>query len=231
MVKQKHGKKYRAAATKVDQAKVYELDEAVGVLQGLKLAKFDETIEFVAKLNIDPKKAEQRIRGAFSLPNGLGKAKKVIVFAEGKEAEDAKAAGAIETGTTDLAEKIKNGWMDFDVVIATKNTMRFVQPLGKTLGPSGKMPNVKTGTVTENVITAVKDFTAGKLEFKTDDFGNIAVPVGKKSFEKKALIENIEAFYEHIRGLKPATVKGVFIQKTSVSSTMGPGLRVAFATV
>jgi large subunit ribosomal protein L1 len=218
-----HSKRYRAAVAKVDRAKIYEPNEALSLLKGLPGAKFDETVEVAVLLGIDPKKSEQLVRGAVSLPKGLGKSVKVIVFAEGDKAQAAKDAGADQVGAADLAEKIIGGWMDFDIVIASPDMMKHVGKLGKVLGPQGKMPSPKSGTVTADVGAAVREFKAGKVEFRTDAGGNVHAPVGKRSFKTEDLEANLRAFLDHLAALRPASVKGQFVRKVSVSTTMGPG--------
>jgi large subunit ribosomal protein L1 len=222
----KRSKRYRAAATLRDLQQVLDLDEALKSLKKMEGVKFDETVEVSVKLGIDPKQSDQSVRGAIALPKGIGKTKRVIVFAEGDKAQEAIEAGAIEAGGPDLAKKIEGGWFDFDVAIAVPAAMRFVGKLGKLLGPKGKMPSPKAGTVTENVGDAVKEFAAGKIEFRNDTGGNVHGPVGKKSFAAEDLKENIEAFLDHLKSLKPASAKGNYIQNICVSTSMGPGIRV-----
>lgn len=224
----KSSKRYRSAAEKVDPAKSYELREALALIQGLPPAKFDETVDVVIKLGIDPRKSDQAVRGAVSLPKGLGKDVNVIVFAEGDKAEAAKAAGANEVGSADLADKISGGWTDFDVVIASPDMMKHVGKLGRVLGPQGKMPSPKSGTVTPDVAKAVEEFKAGKVEFRTDAGGNIHAPLGKRSFPLEDLETNLRAFLDHVVGARPSSVKGVFMRKVSVSTTMGPGAWIEF---
>ena len=228
MVKQ--SKRFREAQARVDSQRTYEPSEAFDLLKSLPGPKFDETVEIVVRLGIDPRKSDQMVRGAVSLPKGLGKSVKVIVFAEGDKAEAAKAAGADEVGSAELAEKISGGWMDFDVVIASPDMMKHVGKLGKVLGPQGKMPSPKSGTVTPDVATAVTDFKAGKVEFRTDAGGNIHAPLGKRSFATEDLLENMTAFMNHLIGMRPAAVKGAFVRRISVSTTMGPGAWVSFAS-
>jgi len=210
----------------VDRSKVYGLGEALGVLKGLRPAKFDETVDIVARLGVDPKKSDQMIRGAVSLPNGLGKTVKVIAFAEGDVAEQATAAGAAEVGGDELAKKIEDGWTDFDIVVAHPSMMRVVGKLGRVLGPQGKMPSPKSGTVTPQVAKAVEEFSSGKVEFRVDAAGNLHIPIGKISFAVDQLEQNAEAFLEYVANMRPATVKGAYFRNVSVSTTMGPGLRV-----
>jgi large subunit ribosomal protein L1 len=204
--------------------------EAVDLLKKMDAAKFDETVEVAIKLGIDPKKADQLIRGSFALPNGLGKEKRVIAFVDGPAAEECRKAGAVEVGTEELAKKIEGGWMDFDVAVAHPAAMRFVGKLGRVLGPQGKMPSPKSGTVTDNVAQAVKEFKGGKIEYRTDPAGNVQAPVGKKSFPPEKLAENIEAFLEHIKASRPSSAKGHFVQKACVSATMSPGILLAVET-
>ena len=179
------------------------------------------------KLDIDPRQADQLVRGSFSLPKGTGKTLRVICFAEGEMAEKALEAGAIEAGGEELAKKVQGGWLDFDVAVAHPGTMRFVGRLGKTLGPKGLMPSPKSGTVTPDVVTAVKEFKGGKIEFRNDSFGNIHVPVGKLDFTKEDLIENISAMIGHIKNARPQAVKGIYMKTVFLSTTMGPGLALA----
>ena len=224
----KRSKRYQEAAGLVDRDMVYEVDAAVDLLKTLPMAKFDEAVEVAVRLGIDPSKTDQLIRGAVSLPNGLGKTIKVIVFAEGDKAEAAKAAGADEVGSGDLAEKVAGGWTDFDIVIASPDMMKHVGKLGRVLGPSGKMPSPKSGTVTADVAGAVEEFKAGKVEFRTDAGGNVHAPVGRASFSTEDLVENLTTFLDHIASLRPAAVKGHYLRKVSLSTTMGPGLRIAY---
>jgi large subunit ribosomal protein L1 len=224
----KRSKRYQEAAGLVDRDMVYEVDAAVDLLKTLPMAKFDEAVEVAVRLGIDPSKTDQLIRGAVSLPNGLGKTIKVIVFAEGDKAEAAKAAGADEVGSGDLADKVAGGWTDFDIVIASPDMMKHVGKLGRVLGPSGKMPSPKSGTVTADVAGAVEEFKAGKVEFRTDAGGNVHAPVGRASFSTEDLVENLTTFLDHIASLRPAAVKGHYLRKVSLSTTMGPGLRIAY---
>ncbi len=223
-------RRFAENATKVDPEKVYAMGEAFGALKSLRKAKFDETVECAVRLGVDPKKSDQMVRGAVSLPNGLGKTVKVIAFAEGAAAEQATAAGAMEVGGDELAAKIEGGWTDFDVVIAHPAMMRVVGKLGRVLGPQGKMPSPKSGTVTPNVAQAVKEFQAGKVEFRVDNGGNVHVPIGKLSFTPQALEQNARAFLDYVGTLRPASAKGHYVRNVSVSSTMGPGLRVEYAS-
>lgn len=219
-------KRYEKASALVDRARTYDQNEAIDLLKSLPTAKFDESLEVVVRLGIDPKKTDQLVRGACSLPNGLGKSIKVIVFAEGDKADAAREAGADEVGSGDLADKIAGGWMDFDVVITSPDMMKHVGRLGKVLGPQGKMPSPKSGTVTPDVANAVKEFKAGKVEFRTDAGGNVHAAVGKCSFSTDALSENLTTFLNHLGGMRPSAVKGHFFTKICLSTTMGPGLHI-----
>lgn len=223
----KRSKRYQQAAALVDRVRVYEPQEALDLLKTLPGPKFDEAVEVVVRLGIDPRKSDQLVRGAVSLPNGLGKTVRVIVFAEGDKAEAAREAGADEVGAEDLAKRIADGWMDFDIVIASPDMMKHVGKLGKVLGPQGKMPSPKSGTVTPDVATAVQEFKAGKVEFRTDAGGNVHAPVGKRSFTTEALSENIKTFIDHVSGLRPPAVKGTFVRRVSLSTSMSPGLWIS----
>ena len=221
----KHGKKYVDAAKKAPQGAV-SVAEAVAFVKANAFAKFDESVELGMRMGCDPRKSDQMIRGTVSLPHGTGKDVRVVVFAGGAAAEAAKAAGAIEAGTDELLEKIKGGWMDFDVAIATTDAMKSVRSVARVLGPRGLMPNPKTGTVTDDVASAVTAQKAGKVEFRMDRQGNICVLVGKRSFDADKLAANIEALVEAIRAARPAAVKGQLFKKISVSSTMGVPVRL-----
>ena len=221
----KHGKKYVDAAKKAPQGAV-SVAEAVAFVKANAFAKFDESVELGMRMGCDPRKSDQMIRGPVSLPHGTGKDVRVVVFAGGAAAEAAKAAGAIEAGTDELLEKIKGGWMDFDVAIATPEAMTAVRKLARVLGPRGLMPNPKTGTVTDDVASAVTAQKAGKVEFRMDRQGNICVLVGKRSFDADKLAANIEALVEAVRAARPAAVKGQLFKKISVSSTMGVPVRL-----
>ena len=222
----KRGKKYQEALKLVDRSKRYSLEEAVELVKKTNVAKFDATVEVSFKLNIDPRKAEQNLRGAVSLPNGTGKTIRVLVIAKGAKAQEALAAGADYAGDAEYLEKIKEGWFEFDTIIATPDMMGELGKLGRILGPKGLMPNPKTGTVTMNIEQTVKEFKAGTVEYRTDKVGNIQVPVGKVSFENSKLAENIKAIYNQMIRVKPQTVKGVYIQNLTITSTMGPGIKV-----
>ncbi|HEU5238088.1 MAG TPA: 50S ribosomal protein L1 [Pyrinomonadaceae bacterium] len=220
----KHGKKYRAAAEKIDHARKYSLDDAVKTLKEIAFAKFDETVELTIWLGVDPRKADQLVRGTIVLPHGLGKTKRVVVIAQGDKIREAEEAGADFAGGEDLVNKIKGGWLDFDAVVATPDMMRFVGGLGKILGPRGLMPNPKTGTVTPDVKTAVKETKAGKVEYRVDKTGVIHTAVGKVSFDQDKLAENARALIEAVVKAKPSTAKGKYMKKVNLAATMGPGL-------
>jgi large subunit ribosomal protein L1 len=219
-------KRFRKNLERVEAKRTYSIDEAIDALKSFAPVKFDETVEIAVKLSVDPKKTDQLIRGSISLPRGIGKEKKVVVFAEGNQAEEARKAGAIEVGGEDLAKKITDGWLDFDVAVATPSTMKFVGKLGKVLGPQGKMPSPKAGTVTDDVAKAVSEFKAGKIEFRTDAGANIHAPVGKRSFAKEAIRENVTAFLDHIKAARPASAKGAYIEKAVLSLSMSPGVSI-----
>jgi len=203
------------------------LAEAVEKVKLFKSVKFDQSIECVLHLGIDPKQADQLVRGSISLPHGIGKQKKVVAFCEDADVEAAKKAGAIEAGCDELIKKISDGWMDFDVAVASPKVMGKVGKLGRTLGPQGKMPSPKSGTINEDVATAVAEFAAGKVEFRNDAGGNVHVVVGKQSFETEKLVDNIEAFLSHIKKIKPTAAKGAYIKKMCISATMSPGITVS----
>ena len=224
----KQSKRMQEAIAGIDRSKVYEVTEALSLLKSLPSAKFDETVDIVVRLGIDPKKSDQLVRGAVSLPKGIGKTIKVIVFAEGDKADAAREAGADEVGSDDLAEKIAGGWMDFDVCIASPDMMRHVGKLGKVLGPQGKMPSPKSGTVTPDVAQAVEEFKAGKVEFRTDAGGNVHAGLGKRSFSVEDLEANLSAFLDNLIGMRPAVVKGEFVKKISISTSMGPGAWIQY---
>lgn len=222
----KHSKRYLEGAAKIEK-RPYVLDEAVALLQSLPRAKFDQSVELHMNLGIDPRQSDQIVRGSISLPAGIGSARRVICFAEGDVAEKAKAAGAIEAGGDDLVAKVQGGWLDFDVAIAHPSMMPKVGKLGRVLGPQGKMPSPKAGTVVPDVAMAVKEFAAGKVEYRNDDTGNVHAIVGKLSFDAAALKQNIEAFIEHIRRSKPTAAKGIYIRSVTVTATMTPGIRLS----
>ncbi len=223
-------KRYVESGKLVEKSKEYELTEAVSALKAFKKTKFDETVDIVMKLGVDPKHSDQLVRGSFSLPKGIGKEVRVVVFASSTDKiEMAQDAGAIEAGGDDLLKKVEGGWLDFDVAISTPDMMGKVGKLGRVLGPQGKMPSPKSGTVTNDIQTAVKEFKEGKIEYRTDPGGNVHVPVGKISFPDDDLVENIKSFIKHIISNRPPAAKGIFVQKISISSSMGPGVRVALA--
>jgi large subunit ribosomal protein L1 len=226
----KEGKKFEAAVKLVDKP-VYTLAEAMPVVKKAAFAKFDETVELAMRLGVDPKHADQMVRGTVVLPHGLGKSKRVIVIASGEKVREGREAGADEVGGDDLVQRIQGGWMDFDAVIATPDMMRSVGRLGKVLGPRGLMPNPKTGTVTMDVVKAVKEVKAGKVEFRVDKTGIIHCPLGKVSFDAEKLVENAQALISSVMKAKPATAKGRYVKSIAVSSTMGPGLRIDVASV
>ena len=220
-------KRYTESKKKLLKSKEYELKEAVSVLKTFNKAKFDETVEVVMKLGVDPKRSDQLVRGSFSLPKGIGKELRVVVFATGEKAELAKEAGAMEVGGDDLIKKIEGGWLDFDVAISTPDMMRKVSKLGRVLGPQGKMPSPKSGTVTDDISNVVTEFKEGKIEYRTDAGGNVHTAVGKMSFPDEDLVENIKSFIKHITNNRPPSAKGTFVQGISISSSMGPGIRIA----
>ena len=223
----KKGKKYLEAVSKVDKTRVYTLDEAVKLVKETSVSKFYGSVEIAMRLNLDTRKSDQQLRGAIVLPNGTGKEKKVLVIAKGDNAKAAKEAGADYVGDTDMLEKIeKENWLDFDVMIATPDMMPLLGKLGKVLGPKGLMPNPKTGTVTTDVKKAVSDVKKGRVEYKTDSYGNVHALVGKVSFTEEALMENIKAFVAVILKSKPSVVKGVYVKNVALSTTMGPGIKL-----
>ena len=223
----KRSKKYVEAASKVERGKAYTKEEAVKLVKETSVSKFDATVEVAVRLNLDTKKADQQLRGAIVLPKGTGKTKKVLVIARGPKAQEAKDAGADFVGDTDMLEKIeKENWFDFDTMIATPDMMPLLGKLGKVLGPKGLMPNPKTGTVTMDIAKAVEEVKAGRVEYRTDTFGNIHSIIGKVSFSEEDLLTNLDAFVAQILRIKPATVKGEYVKNISISSTMGPGIKV-----
>ena len=223
----KRGKKYSEAFKLVDRGTRYALNDAVELVKKTSYAKFDATVEVAFRLNLDPRKAEQNLRGAVSLPHGTGKEVRVLVITRGEKAKLALEAGADYAGDVDYLDKIKSGWFEFDVIIATPDMMGELGKLGRILGPKGLMPNPKTGTVTQDVEKTVKEFKAGKVEYRVDKVGNIQVPVGKVSFDVVKLCENIQTVYRQLLRVKPQTIKGVYMQNVTLSSTMGPGVKVA----
>lgn len=220
----KHGKKYRAASEKIEAGRKYDLDSAVVKVKEIAFAKFDETVELTIWLGVDPRKADQLVRGTIVLPHGLGKSKTVLVIAQGDKIKEAEEAGADIVGGEDLVNRIKGGWTDFDAVIATPDMMRLVGGLGKVLGPRGLMPNPKTGTVTPDVTTAVRETKAGKVEYRVDKTGVIHVGVGKVSFDTDKLRDNAKALLEAVVKAKPATAKGKYVKKVNLAATMSPGV-------
>ncbi len=222
----KQSKKYSEALSKIDREKRYSLDEALDLLPQISFAKFDETVELALRLGVDPRHADQVVRGSVALPNGLGKQVKVLVFAKGQKEKEAQEAGADYVGAEDLIEKIQKGWLDFDKAISTPDMMGAVSKLGKILGPRGLMPNPKVGTVTFDVAKTVKEMKAGRVEFRVDKAGNLHAPVGKISFGKEKLLENINALIETVIRLKPATSKGTYIKGIAISTTMSPGIKI-----
>jgi large subunit ribosomal protein L1 len=220
-------RRYQKAAAKVDRNKRYAVVEGFALIKSLTGPKFDEAVDVAVRIGIDAKKTDQLVRGSVSLPKGTGKSVKIAVFAEGEKAKDALAAGADFVGSADLADKIEKGFTDFDMTIASPDMMKYVGKLGKVLGPQGKMPSPKAGTVTPNVAAAVREFKAGKIEFRTDAGANVHVAIGKKSFGAEDLAANLLAFLDHLRTLRPAQAKGEFIRKVVVSTSMGPGIALA----
>lgn len=222
----RHSKRFREIVQRVDVAKTYSLEEAIDLLKSCPPVKFDQSIEVALKLGIDPRKSDQQVRGTVPLPNGTGKALRVLVFAKDDKAQEALAAGAEFAGSTELLSKVEQGWTDFDAVVATPDMMRDVGKLGKILGPRGLMPTPKAGTVTTDVVTIVKELKAGKVEFKGDRTGMVNLLVGKLSFSSQQLAENIRALLQAVWRAKPASAKGQYFQRLCLSSTMGPGLKI-----
>ena len=223
----KRGKKYTEALSKIEKSKLYPVEEAIKLVKETSISSFDGSVEVAMRLNLDTKKADQQLRGAIVLPKGTGKTKKVLVIARGPKATEAKEAGADYVGDTDMLEKIeKENWFDFDTLIATPDMMPLLGKLGRVLGPKGLMPNPKTGTVTMDVAKAVEEVKAGRVEYRTDSFGNIHGVIGKVSFSDADLKENLEAFVAQILRIKPATVKGDYVKNISITSTMGPGIKI-----
>ena len=231
----KPSKRFTFLQKKVESLGPVDVSTAVKTLKGLdaslpaniKPCKFDQTVEMSIRLGVDPKQADQLVRGSIVLPNGIGKSKRVLVFAQGNNVEIAKTAGADQVGGKDLADKIKEGWTDFDVAIATPDMMGVVGPLGKVLGPRGLMPSPRAGTVTQDVANAVREYKAGKIEFRCDDGGNVHCIVGKLSFSETQLIENVEALLRYIHAIKPSSSKGIYVRNISLSATMMPGITIA----
>src|SRR6187401_2442505 len=225
-MQQNRSKRYRAAAEQVDRSKAYNLNEAVSALKKMPPTKFDQTVTVSFRLGVDPKQSDQMVRGTCPLPHGSGKKVRVLVFAEGKAADEAKGAGAEFVGFKDLIQKVQEGFQDFDVTVATPAAMAEVRKLGKVLGPRGLMPNPKTGTVTEDTAKAVQEVKAGRVEFKLDKNGNVAVPVGRFSFEENALVENANAVIEAVMRARPPTAKGRYLEGVTISATMSPGVHI-----
>ena len=224
----RHGKRYRADQGKIESKESLPLPGAIEKIQSLGKVKFDQTIEICMHLGIDAKQADQLVRGSLALPHGIGKTKRVVAFCGADKVEQAKEAGAIEAGGEDLVQKIQDGWMEFDVAVASPEMMRLVSRLGRVLGPRGLMPSPKSGTVTPDVGKAVRDYAAGKVEFRNDSGGNVHGIIGKQSFERDKLVENAQAFIATIMKLKPSAAKGQYLKKISISATMTPGVSVAY---
>ena len=222
----KRSKKYREASEKIDRNNLYTANEAIALVKSMPEYKFDQTVEAVLRLNVDPRKADQLVRGSVNLPNGTGKTAKVLVFARGPKATEALEAGADIVGDDDLVQKVADGFLDFDSVVATPDMMGKVGRLGRVLGPRGLMPNPKTGTVTMDVTKAIKDIKGGKVDFRVDKNGNLSFLIGKLSFTEQALDENFKAVADEVKRLKPATVKGRYVTKATITSTMNPGVPV-----
>ena len=222
----KHGKKYQESAKLIEAGKMYDPEEAIALIQKMPVVKFDATLEVAVKLGVDPKHADQQVRGAVVLPNGTGKTKRVLVFAKGEKAKEAELAGADFVGAEDMVEKIQGGWTDFDVAVATPDMMGTVGRLGKILGPKGLMPNPKVGTVTMDVTRALNEIKAGKIEYRTDKAGNIHAPLGRMSFETEKLLQNYFTLIETLVKAKPSAAKGTYVRNITLSSTMSPGVPV-----
>jgi len=227
----KKGKKYQDAAKTIDRSQVYDANEAIELVKKSATAKFDETVEVAVKLGVDVRKADQQLRGAVVLPHGTGKTQKVLVFAKGEKAKEAEAAGADYVGDEDMINKIQQGWFDFDVVVATPDMMGQVGKLGRVLGPKGLMPNPKTGTVTFDIEKAVKEIKAGKIEYRTDKAGNIHAPIGKASFDNDKLADNLATIIDTLQKSKPAAAKGTYMKNVTISSTMGPGVKIDVGSI
>ncbi len=227
----KRGKKYLEAAKLIDRTKNYAVDEAMALVKKTSFVKFNATVEAAFRLNLDPRKAEQNLRGAIVLPHGTGKVSRVVVIAQGEKAKEAEAAGADFVGSQELIQQIAGGWFDFDVMVATPDMMGQLGKLGRILGPKGLMPNPKTGTVTMDVAKAVQEIKNGKIEYRVDKVGNIHAPIGRVSFTETQLKENVKTLYEQLNRIKPTTVKGTYMKNITVSSSMGPGVRIDEASL
>jgi large subunit ribosomal protein L1 len=225
------GKSYRAALAKIDRGQRYPLEEGLRLVKETGRAKFDETVEMAVRLGVDPRQADQNVRGTVSLPHGIGKTVRVLAFAKGEKEKEAQEAGADHVGAEDLIKKISDGWFDFDKTVATPDMMAAVGRIGKVLGPRGLMPNPKTGTVTMEIGKAVKEIKAGKLEFRVDKAGIVHVPVGKASFSQEQLIDNAKAVLMSILRAKPASAKGNYVRGVTISATMGPGIKIDLSQV
>ena len=219
-------KRYEEARTKIDREKRYDMEEALDLLPQVTYAKFDETVELALRLGVDPRHADQMVRGSVALPNGLGKKVRVLVFAKGQKEKEAEEAGADVVGAEELIEKIQKGWLDFDKTIATPDVMGMVSKLGKILGPRGLMPNPKVGTVTFDVAKTVKELKAGRVEFRVDKAGNLHIPVGKVSFGKEKLLENVNSLLDAVIRLKPPSSKGTYVKGMAICTTMSPGIKI-----
>ena len=222
----KRGKKYLEAAKLYDKNTLYVVEEALGLVKKTSFTKFDASVEVAFRLNLDPRQADQNLRGAIVLPHGTGKTQRVVVIAEGEKIKEAEAAGADRAGDNELIEDISKGWLDFDVLVATPSMMGKLGKLGRVLGPKGLMPNPKTGTVTMDVAKAVEEIKNGKIEYRTDKVGNIHAPIGKVSFDVQKLNDNLHTLYQQLVRIKPNTVKGTYVKNITVSSSMGPGIKV-----
>ena len=227
----KRGKNYTEAVKLIERSKAYSVTEAVELVKKTSTTKFDASVEVAFRLGVDPKKADQQIRGAVVLPNGTGKTQRVLVFAKGEKAKEAEAAGADYVGDTEYINKISGGWFEFDVIVATPDMMGEVGKLGRTLGPKGLMPNPKTGTVTFDVAKAVGEIKAGKVEYRVDKAGNVHVPIGKVSFEDEKLVENFNTIFDTMVKVKPAAAKGTYMKNVAITSTMGPSVKIDASTV